>query len=75
VPEQASRAIEKFFRLGNLTALREISLRRTAERADDQMRAYMQTRAIPGPWPAAERLLVCVGSSPFSEKLSERRGA
>lgn len=69
VPEQASRAIEQFFRLGNLSALREISLRRTAERVDDQMRAYMQTRSIPGPWPAAERLLVCVGSSPFSEKL------
>ena len=69
VPEQASRAVEQFFRLGNLTALREISLRRTAERVDDQMRSYMQTRAIPGPWPAAERLLVCVSASPLSEKL------
>ena len=69
VPAQAQRAIEKFFRLGNLTALREISLRRTAERVDDQMRSYMQTQAISGPWPAAERLLVCVSSSPFSEKL------
>ncbi len=56
VPAQAQRAIEKFFRLGNLTALREISLRRTAERVDDQMRSYMQTQAIPGPWPAGERL-------------------
>ncbi len=69
VPEQAQRAIEKFFRLGNLTALREISLRRTAERVDDQMRSYMQTQAIPGPWPAAERLLVCISPSPLSEKL------
>lgn len=69
VSEQAGRAIEKFFRLGNLTALREISLRRTAERVDDQMRTYMRMRAIPGPWPAAERLLVCVSASPFSEKL------
>ncbi|HSN77502.1 MAG TPA: DUF4118 domain-containing protein, partial [Anaerolineae bacterium] len=69
VPAQAQRAIEKFFRLGNLTALREISLRRTAERVDDQMRSYMQTRAILGPWPAAERLLVCVSSSPFGERL------
>lgn len=69
VPEQAQRAVEKFFRLGNLTALREISLRRTAERVDDQMRSYMQTRAIPGPWPAAERLLVCISASPLSEKL------
>jgi two-component system sensor histidine kinase KdpD len=69
VPEQAQRAIEKFFRLGNLTALREISLRRTAERVDDQMRNYMQTQAIPGPWPAAERLLVCISPSPLSERL------
>ena len=46
-----------------------MALRRTAERVDDQMRAYMQTRAIPGPWPAGERLLVCVSSSPLSERL------
>jgi two-component system sensor histidine kinase KdpD len=69
VPEQAARAIQKFFRKGNLTALREMSLRRAAERVDDQMRAYMQTRAIPGPWPAAERLLVCVSPRPLSEHL------
>ena len=48
IPEQASRAIDKFFRKGNLTALREMSLRRAAERVDDQMRSYMQTRAISG---------------------------
>jgi two-component system sensor histidine kinase KdpD len=69
VPEQAARAIQKFFRKGNLTALREMSLRRAAERVDDQMRAYMQTRAIPGPWPATERLLVCISPSPLSEHL------
>lgn len=69
VPAQAQHAVDKFFRLGNLTALREISLRRTAERVDNQMRSYMQTRAIPGPWPAAERLLVCVSPSPLSERL------
>jgi two-component system sensor histidine kinase KdpD len=69
VPEQAARAIQKFFRKGNLTALREMSLRRAAERVDDQMRAYMQTRAIPGPWAAAERLLVCISPSPLSEHL------
>ena len=56
VPEQAARAIQKFFRAGNLTALRELTMRRAAERVDDQMRAYMQTRAIPGPWPAKDRL-------------------
>ncbi len=69
VPEQAARAIQRFFRPGNLTALREATLRRAAERVDDQMRAYMQARAIPGPWPASERLLVCVSASPLSERL------
>ena len=69
VPDQASRAIEKFFRKGNLTALREIALRRTADRVDDQMRAYMETRAITGPWAAKERLLVCVSPGALSERL------
>lgn len=69
VPDQATRAIQKFFRKGNLTALREMSLRRAAERVDDQMRAYMQTRAIQGIWAASERLLVCISPSPLSERL------
>ena len=69
VPEQAARAIQQFFRMGNLTALRELTLRRTAARVDEQMRAYMQTRAISGPWPAGERLLVCVSSHPLGERL------
>jgi two-component system sensor histidine kinase KdpD len=69
VPEQVARAIQRFFREGNLTALREMALRRAAERVDDQMRDYMQTRAIPGPWPAHERLMVLLGSSPLSERL------
>ncbi|MDD2853348.1 MAG: sensor histidine kinase KdpD [Desulfuromonadaceae bacterium] len=69
IPDQAAKAIEKFFRPGNLMALRELSLRRTAARVDDQMRAYMETQSIAGPWPTAERLLVCVSGSPYSEKL------
>jgi len=69
VSEQAARAINRFFRLGNLTALREMTLRRAAERVDEQMRAYMTTRSIPGPWPAGERLLVCVSSSSLAERL------
>jgi two-component system sensor histidine kinase KdpD len=69
VPEQAKRAIEQFFRKGNLSALREMSLRRAADRVDNQMRVYMRTRAIQGPWAAAERLLVCISPSPLSEKL------
>jgi two-component system sensor histidine kinase KdpD len=69
VPEQAAWATDKFFRTGNLIALRELSLRRVASRVDDEMRAYMETRSIPGPWPAAERILVCVSGSPYSERL------
>jgi len=69
IPEQAARAIREFFRKGNLTALREMTMRRAAERVDDQMRSYMQTRAISGPWAAGERLLVCISPSPLAEKL------
>jgi two-component system sensor histidine kinase KdpD len=69
VPEQAGRAIEKFFRQGNLTALRELTMRRAAERVDDQMLSYMEKRAIPGPWPAGERLLVCISPGAVSERL------
>lgn len=69
VPEQAAHAVHKFFRTGNLTALRELSMRRAAERVDHQMLAYMQTRAIPGPWPAGERLLVAVSPSTLGERL------
>jgi two-component system, OmpR family, sensor histidine kinase KdpD len=69
IPDQAARAIQEFFRKGNLTALREMSFRRAAERVDDQMRTYMRTRAIPGVWPAGERLLVCISPSPFAEKV------
>jgi len=69
IPEQAERAIEKFFRQGNLTALRELTMRRAAERVDDQMLSYMETRAIPGPWPAGERLLVCISPGALSERL------
>jgi two-component system sensor histidine kinase KdpD len=69
VPDLAEEAIQRFFNEGNLYALREITLRRAADRVDDQMLAYMQIRAIPGPWPAGERLLVCIGPGPLSERL------
>lgn len=69
VPEQAARAIELFFRRGNLTALRELAMRRAAERVDYQMRTYMRSREISGPWPVSERLLVCVSPSHLSERL------
>jgi two-component system sensor histidine kinase KdpD len=69
VPELAAQAIERFFNEGNLYALRELTLRRAAERIDEQMLAYMQIRAISGPWAAKENILVCVGPSPLSERL------
>jgi two-component system sensor histidine kinase KdpD len=69
VPDMAARAIEQFFNEGNLYALRELTLRRAAERIDEQMLAYMQTRAIPGPWAAGEHILVPVSSGPLSERL------
>jgi two-component system, OmpR family, sensor histidine kinase KdpD len=69
VPDMAARAVEQFFNEGNLYALRELALRRAAERVDEQMLAWMQTRAIPGPWAAGENLLVCVGPGPLSERL------
>ncbi len=69
VPDTAAVAVERFFRKGNLTALREMALRRAAGRVDEQMLAYMQTRAILGPWPAGERLLVCVSTSSLGERL------
>ncbi|HLO32132.1 MAG TPA: sensor histidine kinase KdpD [Anaerolineales bacterium] len=69
IPEQAARAIQKFFRKGNLTALREMAFRRAAERVDNQMRDYMEISAIPGPWPATERLMICISGHPISERL------
>lgn len=69
VPKQADLAVQQFFRPGNLIALRELALRRTAALVDNEMRTYMETRAIAGPWPVAERLLVCASGSPYSEHL------
>jgi two-component system sensor histidine kinase KdpD len=69
VPAQAERALQGFFRKGNLIALRELALRRTAERVDAQMRGYMREHAIPATWPAAERILVCVGAEPSGPRL------
>ncbi len=64
VREQAQRALRHYFSPGNLTALRELALRRTAERVDDQMLSYMREHAITGPWAAGERVIVCIDPSP-----------
>ncbi|MDR3417859.1 MAG: sensor histidine kinase KdpD [Nevskia sp.] len=67
--QQAQRALKNYFKTGNLTALRELALRRTAERVDEQMRQYMRTHAIRGPWAAGERVLVCINESPGAAGL------
>jgi two-component system sensor histidine kinase KdpD len=79
VPRQAERALEHYFSPGNLTALRELALRRTAERVDEQLLTHMQAHAIPGPWAAGERILVCVSEDPraaglvrYAKRLADR---
>ncbi len=66
---RAEAAAQAFFRKGNLTALREMALRITAERVDQQMRDYMRVKRIAGPWKSAERLMVAVNDSALSERL------
>jgi len=69
VPEQASRAAQNFFTRGNLLSLREIALRRAAERVDVDVLRYRRELGISTPWPTRERILVCIGPSPGSERL------
>lgn len=69
LPDNARRAIDQFFKPGNLTALRELALRRTTDRVDEQMLAHLRQQGIEGAWPTAERLLVCIGSDEQSEKV------
>jgi len=79
VPKQAERALEHFFSPVNLTALRELALRRTAERVDEQLLTEMQAHAIKGPWAAGERILVCISEDPraaglvrYAKRLADR---
>src|SRR6201997_5423225 len=79
VPRQAERALQHFFTPANLTALRELALRRTAERVDEQLLTQMQAGAIPGPWAAGERILVCISEDPraaglvrYAKRLADR---
>jgi len=69
IPEQAQRAAGSFFRKGNLIALRELALRRTAESLDDEVRDYRRAHAIEQTWPVAERLLACIRPNPESGRL------
>jgi two-component system, OmpR family, sensor histidine kinase KdpD len=73
VPDMADRARKRFFKPENLTALRELALRRAAERIDADLIDHMRAQAIDGPWPAGERILACVG--PDSDANSIVRAA
>src|SRR5271168_2362977 len=79
VPKQAERALEHFFSPANLTALRELALRRTAERVDEELLSEMQAHAIQGPWAAGERIMVCISEDPraaglvrYAKRLADR---
>jgi two-component system, OmpR family, sensor histidine kinase KdpD len=69
LPQQARAAVDNFFRKGNLIALRELSLRRTAERVDEQMRLYREDQGISEVWQAGELILVCIGPGELAERL------
>jgi two-component system sensor histidine kinase KdpD len=79
VPQQAERAVRHYFSSGNLTALRELALRRTAQRVDEQLLSHMRAHAIAGPWAAGERVLVCISEAPstaglvrYAKRLADR---
>src|SRR5207302_7578330 len=69
VPHQAERAVRHYFQPGNLTALREMALRWTAQRVDDQLLSHMRAHAITGPWPAGDRMLVCISEASNTSAL------
>jgi two-component system sensor histidine kinase KdpD len=69
MPQQAEHAVRNFFRKGNLIALRELALRRTADRVDAQMREYRADRSIDRIWQARDRLVVCIGPGPEAPTL------
>ncbi|MDB5407324.1 MAG: osmosensitive channel signal transduction histidine kinase [Rhodospirillales bacterium] len=82
VPAQAQRALRHYFSAGNLTALRELALRRTAQRVDEQMLTYMRAHAMTGPLAAGDRLLVCISESRaapalvrYARRVADRLGA
>ena len=66
---QAERAVANFFRKGNLLALRELALRRTADRVDGEVQAWRRERAVQTVWPNREALLACIGLGDHAEKV------
>jgi len=72
IPQQAERAMENFFRRGNLAALRELTLTHAARKIDAELLNYMKAKAISGPWPTGERVMVCIAASPYARQLLRR---
>jgi two-component system sensor histidine kinase KdpD len=68
-PKQAKQAIDNFFQRGNLFALRELMLTLVARKMDSELINYMRAKAIQGPWPATEKLVVCIAASPYAKQL------
>ncbi len=69
VPEEASRALGNFFSKSNLTALRELALRRAAQAVDAEMVEYLRAHALAGNWAAGERIVVAVSELPGADEL------
>ncbi len=69
LPHQAERAIQNFFRKGNLIALRELALRRTADRVDNQMIQYRREKFVTPVWQTRESLLACIGPGEGSDRI------
>jgi two-component system, OmpR family, sensor histidine kinase KdpD len=69
LPQQAERAIRNFFRKGNLIALRELALRRTADRVDEQMQHYRRDQSVSPVWQTRESLVACIGPGEGGEKI------
>jgi two-component system sensor histidine kinase KdpD len=69
VPETARLASDRFFKAENLTALREMALRRAAQKVDDELIGHMRRQGIEGPWAAGQRILVLIGGEPFGGAL------
>jgi two-component system sensor histidine kinase KdpD len=69
LPHQAERAIQNFFRKGNLIALRELALRRTADRVDSQMIQYRRDKSVTPVWQTRESLLACIGPGEGSDRI------
>jgi two-component system, OmpR family, sensor histidine kinase KdpD len=68
-PDNAKRALEGFFKEGNLASLREMALRRAAAHVDEDVRSWMARSGVTGPWPSSERVLALVGPDPSAEAV------